>query len=175
MTSKAENQPTTHLGNKELHRRHSVMVEGGVVPRAKVMDQTMIDKLLMRGQITLAQHRAGEYLLNQAARAGIYPRGINWDSAGGTKPGPRVPFGMFPFGRTIIIVKRRYGWFHAYLVQEVVCQNWDVSADEMKMKCLREALDWIADRRMALRYDPLAHLRRAKKKGAERTAPQPTP
>ena len=34
-------------------------------PRAKVMNQTMIDQYLMYGMLDLAQHRAGEYLLGE--------------------------------------------------------------------------------------------------------------
>jgi len=56
----------TYLGNKELHRRHSVMIEGGKIPRARLMTQIMIDKYLMRGIIDLIQHQAGEYLYRQA-------------------------------------------------------------------------------------------------------------
>ena len=32
----------TDLGTKEIYKRHAVMVEGGNMPRAKVMDQTLI-------------------------------------------------------------------------------------------------------------------------------------
>jgi len=139
----------THLGNKLLHKRHSVMVEGGNVPRAKVMDQMIFDRYLMTGQINLHQHRAAEYLLGQAAKAGIWAKGTNLQGTGGDKKKDHVPFGMFPLGRTLAIVRKRYGYFHVYLVQEVVCFGWDVSQDEGKMNILREALDWIADRRMS--------------------------
>ena len=39
----------TDLGTAEIYKRHSVMVEGGRVPRAKVMDQTLIDRYLVDG------------------------------------------------------------------------------------------------------------------------------
>ena len=32
------------LGSPEVHQRHAVMIEGGTVPRARVMDQTLIDR-----------------------------------------------------------------------------------------------------------------------------------
>ena len=157
-------QPTTHLGNKQLHKQHSVMIEGGAVPRAKVMDQTIIDRYLMQGKLTLAQHHAGEYLLGQAAKAGLWPTGVNLSGTRVEGATPNyVPFGAFPFGRTLVMVRRRFGDFHAYLTREVVCYDWDVSADDYRMGCLRESLDWIDERRM--RRNPLHRLRKAVKKG----------
>ena len=43
----------TDLGTNEIYKRHSVMIEGGKVPRAKVMDQTLIDRYLVDGIISL--------------------------------------------------------------------------------------------------------------------------
>ena len=51
----------TELGTPEIHQRHSVMIEGGTVPRAKVMDGTVVDRYLMDGLINLQQHMACEY------------------------------------------------------------------------------------------------------------------
>jgi len=152
--------PTTHLGNTELRRHHSILIEGGSVPRARVMDQNIIDRYLMRGDLTLGQHRAGEYLLHQAQIAGIWPTGVDWSKPNiqNSKPS-NVPFRIFPYGRTIAIVRRRFGDFHAYLVQEVVCFDWDVSNKSDFMKCLQESLDWIAERRM--NHVPLSRLRMA--------------
>ena len=67
----------THLGNRQLHKRHSVMIEGGMIPRAKVMDQTLIDRYLMKGLIDLTQHQAGEYLLRQACLAKLWATGVD--------------------------------------------------------------------------------------------------
>jgi len=137
----------THLGNKELHRRHSVMIEGGNVPRARVMTQIIIDKYLMRGLIDLIQHQAGEYLYRQAGKAGIWPTGANWKGTG-KGVGNYVPFGAFPYGRTLSLVDRELTWFHSYLVAQVVCQDFDVSEHKLRMKCLLEALDLIAARKL---------------------------
>ena len=63
----------TDLGTPEVHKRHAVMVEGGTMPRAKVMDQNLIDRYLMDGLLTLGEHQAGEYVLSQAMKAGILP------------------------------------------------------------------------------------------------------
>ena len=58
----------TDLGTNEIHKRHSVMVEGGKMPRAKVMDQLVVDKMLMNGILTLQQHQAAEYLMKTGSR-----------------------------------------------------------------------------------------------------------
>lgn len=158
-------QPTTYLGNKQLHRKHSVMIEGGNVPRARVMDQHIIDRYLMEGLINLRQHRAAEYLLDQASRAGLWATGVDLSKTRVQVGRPNnVPFRIFPFGRTIAMVRKRFGDFHAYLVKEVVCYDWDVRKDEERMKCLREALDWISERRQC--YVPMQRLRNAVKKAA---------
>lgn len=163
MKAKVTAEPSTHLGNVQLHRRHSVMIEGGKVPRAKVMDQHIFDRYLMLGLITLKQHRAAEFLLDQARVAGVWAKGIDLSRAQ-VQDGVRnnVPFRIFPMGRTLTRVRKRFGDFHPYLVKEVVCFDWDVRHDEKLMACLCEALDWIADR--SINHVPINNLRRAIKK-----------
>lgn len=160
--------PTTHLGNKQLHKKHSVMIEGGNVPRARVMDQHIFDRYLMKGLIDMHQHRAAEHILQQAATAGMWPTGVDL-SAVRVEGRQRnfVPFGAFPLGRTLVAIRKRFGDFHVYVVREVVCYDWDVSHDENLMKVLREGLDWTANR--VVGYVPsVARLRKAvKKRGTE--------
>lgn len=164
--------PTTHLGNKELHRRHVVDVEPGPVPRARVKDQELIDSYLLRRSINTRQHAAGEYFLAQAGRAGCWAKGINWNSSGGGRGKPNyVPFGAFPYGKTLAVVKKRHGEFHAYVLNEVIVHGWDVEKDDFLLTCLREALDWVAARRMGHRYDPIIGL---KALAAKKAANNPT-
>lgn len=149
-----------HLGNKMLHKNKSVMVEGGKFPRARVMDQTMIDRYLMRGILNLSQHRAGEMLLGQAAKAGAWPTGANWAGAGGGGQHDYVPSAGFSFGGTLACVRDKYGFFHAYVVKEVVIHDWDVSGDDFRMGVLKQGLDWIGFRRMGAGVDRLKSLRK---------------
>ena len=65
------NNSHTDLGTNEIHKRHSVMIEGGKMPRAKVMDQTLIDRYLIDGLLTLQEHQAAEYVLSQGSAAGL--------------------------------------------------------------------------------------------------------
>jgi hypothetical protein len=155
----------THLGNSQLHRNKSVMIEGGMFPRSRVMNQHMIDQYLMHGTLNLAQHKAGEYLLQQAAQSGMWPTGVNLSGIhvdGGKKDwSPRNSFG---FVRTLKVIEKKYGWFHSWLVVEVVVRDWDVSKFPMRMTCLKQALDWIMERRMRGGSDPVERLRIAAKK-----------
>ena len=149
-------QAKTNLGTKELHKNKSVMIEGGMYPRAKVMDQHVVDRYLMNGTITLVQHRAAEHLLQLGSRAGEWPTGA--DLTGTRVQGSRkdfVPAQAFALGRVLVRVKKRYGWFHAYLVKEVVLHDWDVAENELRMKCLREALNLIADKCMGGTANPM--------------------
>ena len=121
------------------------MMEGGNSPKSRIMDQIVIDRYLIRGLLTITQHRGGERLLKQAARAGIWPTGVDLSSmSGGGRGRPNyVPFGAFPFGWLLSEVGIRFGSGHARLVREVVCYDRDVSASEPQMDCLRESLDLI--------------------------------
>lgn len=151
--------PPTDLGTKEIYKRHSIMVEGGLVPRARVMDQNVVDALLMRGELTLSQHRAAEMVMEQAARSGIYAKAPDPIRAiGGVKNA--VPTGIFALGRTLKLVERQCSPYHAYLVQEVVCQNWDISDRNHLVVMLQHGLQAIADRYMMAKKNPVRHLRR---------------
>ena len=157
----------THLGNDQLHRNKSVMVEGGRYPRARVMNQHMIDQYLMRGLLNLEQHQAGEYLMGQALRAGVWASTV--DLSGTKIQGKKrdfTPSNAFGFVRSVRAVYQRYGWFHSWLMVEVVIRDWDVQESSMRMVCLRQALDWIVERRMGGTHNPMRRLETA----AARTA-----
>lgn len=152
----------TDLGTPEIHKRHSVMVEGGSLPRAKVMDQTVVDRMLMNGLLTLAQHQAAEYLLSQASQAGIFAKPLNYEprASGGTSKGGLESDQLMRYSKTIGLVTKRFGHYASYIVEEVVLHNWDVSDSPDKLKTLRKGLDWIADRRMSGGRNPVRHLQR---------------
>jgi azurin len=61
------------------------------------------------------------------------------------------------FGNTIKIVRKKLGEYASYIVEEVVCHNWDISKDKEKMKIFRAGLDAIVDRKMVI-HDPLRHI-----------------
>lgn len=150
----------TDLGTKEIYKRHAVMVEGGNMPRAKVMDQTLIDRYLMDGLLTLSQHQAGEYVMSQALSAGLYPKPLSSEPSSGERAKDSVATeSLMRYGRTLDLVEKRLGPYHKYLIEEVVLHGWDVSLDAKKMTALKQALDWISDRRLAGGRNPLRKLK----------------
>lgn len=150
----------TDLGTKEIYKRHSVMVEGGNMPRAKVMDQTLIDRYLIDGLITLSQHQAGEYVMSQALQAGLYTKPLSSEPSSGERAKDSVATeSLMRYGRTLDLVSKRFGPYHKYLVEEVVLHDWDVSDDAKKMGVLKEGLDWISERRLAGGRNPLRRLK----------------
>lgn len=159
----ASNRPKTETGTEEIHSRHSVLVQGGNIQKAKVMDQMVFDRYLLDGLITLPQHQACEYILNQASAAGIFTSALNWsDGSAKTASGPSTPpDAAVRFGKTMKIVSDRFGAYASYLVEEVVCHNWDISKDADKMKVFKEGLDQVIKRRMmGFRGNPLRHMKR---------------
>lgn len=150
----------TDLGTKEIHKRHAVMVEGGNMPRAKVMDQCLVDRYLMDGLLTLPQHQAAEYIMAQASQAGVYTRPLNLEPSSGERAKDTMANESFMrYGRTLDLIGRRYGPYHKYLVEEVVLHDWDVSDDAKKMGVLKEGLGWISERRLAGGRNPLRRLK----------------
>ena len=150
----------TDLGTKEIYKRHSVMIEGGKMPRAKVMDQLVVDRMLMNGLLTLQEHQAAEYILSQAASAGVYAKPLNYEpkSSGGTSKNGLESDQLMRYSRTIGLISKRFGPYAKYLVEEVVLHNWDVSDSPDKLKVLKKGLSWVADRRMAGGRNPVRHI-----------------
>ena len=129
----------------------------------------IIDNYLNEGLLTLNQHCAGEYLLDQAQKAGVWATGADLLSTrvqGAKKNGGSE--GAFQFLKSLRTVEEKYGWFHAWLVREVIVHDWDISKYPMRMLCLLEALDWIVERRMGGVCNPLKKLEDA---AAKTTAP----
>ncbi|MBM54249.1 MAG: hypothetical protein CMB36_04375 [Euryarchaeota archaeon] len=150
----------TDLGTKEIHKRHAVMVEGGTMPRAKVMDQNVIDRYLMDGLLTLGEHQAGEYILSQAVKAGIFSKPLRYEAGSGdANPDSMASDALMRYGKTLRLVGRRYGDYARYLVEEVVVHGWDISASKERLLTLKKGLGWIAERRMSGGKNPVRHLK----------------
>jgi len=145
----------TDLGTSEIYKRHSVMVEGGAIPRARVMDQCVIDRLLMAGVLTLSQHSAGEHLLNKAVQGGLYVRGGGWDLvASSGSAGSNVPVALEGYRRLVRSLVKRLGADKSRIVVDVVCHN--QRCEGASVDILKEGLDWIGG---AIGHSsPLRHL-----------------
>jgi len=134
------------LGTREIHDRHSVMIEGGIIPRAKVMDQLIVDKLLMDGRITLSQHMAAELFLSQAERACINIRAQKYDAipAGNGKK-DNFSNGYGAFSKTVTLVKKGLGVEYAMVLYDCLISN---ELAENNFSLLTDSLDLIVNRRM---------------------------
>jgi hypothetical protein len=146
----------THLGTPELHKRHSVMIEGGKFPRSRVMDQFIFDRYLMQGKINLKQHRAAEFVLALASKAGIWAKGVkhSGDHIQNTK-GSNVPFGMMPFGNVLRRIREECGPEHYAVTQAVIIYNKDAKDG---IGYFSKSMDFVGDQVMYFHKNPLKHL-----------------
>ena len=134
------------LGTRQIHEKHSVMIEGGVIPRAKVMDQLIVDKLLMDGRITLSQHMAAELFLGQAERACINVRAQKYDSIPvGNGKRDSYSNGYGAFSKTVSLVKSILGVEHARVLYDCLILN---QLSERNFSLLTDSLDLVFNRRM---------------------------
>ena len=89
------------------------------------METKMIDQYLAATIIDAAQHRTAKKLQKKDGTV---------DKSAVTK------------------VKKRFGTFHSYVLDEVLEYGWDCKADEYCLKCLREALDYVAESQRAGKF-----------------------
>jgi len=149
-------KPKTELGNDQLRKRHSVMVEGGAVQRAKVMDQMPFDRYLMDGTITLAQHQACEYILNQASMAGLFVTGRDPVGGRSSRKGGATPPDMIErYGKTMKVISNRLGALGEHIVEETVLHGADFSSNANHMAILVEGLDLIVNARLSGGRNPV--------------------
>ena len=152
-------QAKTHLGNSQLHKQHSVMIEGGAFPRSRVIDQFIFDRYLMEGLITLPQHRSAEFLLNMAARAGMWARGARLDGVytDGQKKS-KVFFAMMPLGNALSKIRSNCGERHYHLTKAVIIDNKDVRKRDGGMKMFCDSMEYVSDNIVFFHRNPLRHL-----------------
>jgi len=152
-------QAKTHLGNKQLHKQHSIMVEGGAYPRSRIMDQMIFDRYLMEGIITLPQHRSAEFLLSMAAKANMWAKGAKID---GIPPDGRKEsktlFGMMPLGDALSKIRSQCGETHYELTKAVILSNHDVRQKKNGIRLFSLAMDYVGDNVMHFYKNPLRHL-----------------
>lgn len=69
------------LGSNELHRKHAVRMESedGLFLRARVIDQSLIDRLFIRNSIDADQYDAALAFHELAHRAGVFPSSMQME------------------------------------------------------------------------------------------------
>ena len=123
----------------------TLIVEAGIVPRARAMDQCVIDVLLLGDLITIRQHQAAEYFMDICAKSQMYVRSYSYDSVGassGTVRKDKVYY--FPYSRLVKSINKKLSLDHSKIIHEVVIQD---VYPERDMDKLTECLDFISESR----------------------------
>lgn len=150
----------TNLGTPELHKRHSVMIEGGKYPRSRVVDQFIFDRYLMDGIINLTHHRAAEVMLSMAAKAGMWATGAALDGTFVDTPKKSKEFfGMVPLGNALKKIRTECGEQHFYITKKVILDNYDVKQIERGIVLFITSMEFVNNNIIFFHRNPLRHLK----------------
>ena len=119
------------------------MVEAGIVPRAKAMDQCVVYVLLLGDLITIRQHQAAEYFMDICAKSQMYVRSYSYDSmpaSAGTVRKDKVYY--FPYSRLVRSINKKLSRDHSRVLHEVVIHD---VYPKRNMDKLSECLDFISE------------------------------
>ena len=123
----------------------TLVVEAGIVPRARAMDQCVIDVLLLGDLITIRQHQAAEYFMDICAKSQMYVHSYSYDSiraSTGTVRKDKVYY--FPYSRLIKSINKKLSIDHTKVLHDVVIED---IYPERTIGKLEEGLDFISDTR----------------------------
>lgn len=125
-----------------------IIIDGGLVPTARVKNQTLLDFLLDLEFIGVQQHLAGEYVLGQCVKAGIYVKGVNFDGMplGGGNPKNSYN-GLMPLRKTLRLVTKKCGVKGGRVLVDAVANDMLV-ADNLDL--LKKTLTAVSDNRLAI-------------------------
>ena len=141
------NKPINDVGNKALHDQHDVQLEESEDGsfRARITDQLQIDKVLLKSQITVAQHKAAEYLLQTFVDAGVFVKTVDHTSAlsgmtGGTPPS-MFTSGLMKLRDISLCVEEAVGEDEAVKVCVTVAKDYPILEEDLDV--FRKAFDAI--------------------------------
>ena len=138
--------PLNEIGTRELHERHRIKVEDGdAFARARVTDQTFVDKLLLRKIIEIYHHQAAERLTQQAVTAGMFVRTPNWAAIPGNHRTDAYTNGLLRYARTLRHIQRNLGHEAASLLVRVVVEDHGTS-DEKELQVVISCLELLSRR-----------------------------
>ena len=141
------NKPINDVGNKALHDQHEVQLEESEDGsfRARVTDQLHIDKVLLKSQITVAQHKAAEYLLQIFVDAGVFIKTVDHTSAlsgmTGGKPPSMFTSGLMKLRDVSLCVEEAVGEDDAFKVCVTVAKDYPIHDEDLDV--FRKAFDAI--------------------------------
>jgi hypothetical protein len=138
-------KPVNDIGNKALHEQHDVKIEEGEdgTFRARISDQLYIDKLLMKSQLTMSQHKAAEYLLQVFVDAGVFVKTVDHTSAlsgmtGGSPPS-MLTSGLMKLRDVSLCIEEAVGEDDAVKVCVSVAKDFVIQDDDLEV--FRKAFD----------------------------------
>jgi|TARA_A100001515_G_scaffold27064_2_gene20689 hypothetical protein len=140
-------KPINDVGNKALHDQHEVQLEESEDGsfRARVTDQLHIDKVLLKSQITVAQHKAAEYLLQIFVDAGVFIKTVDHTSAlsgmTGGKPPSMFTSGLMKLRDVSLCVEEAVGEDDAFKVCVTVAKDYPIHDEDLDV--FRKAFDAI--------------------------------
>ena len=130
-------KPINDVGNKALHDQHEVQLEESEDGsfRARVTDQLHIDKVLLKSQITVAQHKAAEYLLQIFVDAGVFIKTVDHTSAlsgmTGGKPPSMFTSGLMKLRDVSLCVEEAVGEDDAFKVCVTVAKDYPIHDEDL--------------------------------------------
>lgn len=141
------NKPINDVGNKALHDQHDVQLEESEDGsfRARITDQLQIDKVLLKSQITVAQHKAAEYLLQTFVNAGVFVKTVDHTSAlagmTGGNPPSMFTSGLMKLRDISLCVEEAVGEDEAVKVCVTVAKDYPILEEDLDV--FRKAFDAI--------------------------------
>ena len=146
-TSKGEdNVPLNDIGNKELHEKHSVgleVPEGEKIGRAKVLDQTFMDRLLLEKKIEVRHHVVAEAIYSQAIAAGMFVKTPDMVSVFGYTKKDRYTNALLRYSRTMKGIKEIFGVKGERIVNDLIINDRATDKPE-KINFLVEILEHLS-------------------------------
>lgn len=125
-----------------------IIIDGGLVPVARVKNQNLLDTLLDLELIEVREHLAGEYVAEQCVKAGIHIKAVNFDGmplGGGNHKNHYN--GMMPLRRTMRLVKKKHGSAGAEVLINAVASDLLRAAN---LDLLRKTLLVVSNNRLAI-------------------------
>ena len=138
--------PLNEVGTKELHERHKVDLElpdGEKIGRARILDQTFMDKLLLEKKIELRHHLVAEAIYDQAVSAGMFVKTPDMVSSFGHTKKDRYTNALLRFSRTMRKIREDFGYEGESLVNELIINDRPTKNKE-KIEFLVVILDHLA-------------------------------
>lgn len=124
-----------------------IKIDCGLVPVARVKNQTLLDTLLDLELINLREHVAGEYVAEQCLKAGIHVKAVNFDGMplGGGNHSNNYN-GLMPLRATLKLVNKKYGVKAGDVLVGAVASD---MLEASNLRLLRDMLVLISEKRLS--------------------------